>query len=136
MAKAEFLQTEERQGAIADEIARPGAQSRNCLGKLINFDFDPAILGSTFCSLVISDRFTFAKTLSSNSAAIDALTYDIFSYRIHATFRQPLVVGVRTDIVGVTSEVCTLVFVLVHKHYQSIENLCRFRLDRAPVKIE
>ena len=135
IAKA-YDQTKERQGAIADEIVRPGRSKPKLLGSLINFDFDPAILGTTLRSFVIRDRFTFAKTLSSNSAAIDALTHNILSYRIHATFRQPLVVGVRTDIVGVTSEVCTLVFVLVHKHYQPIENLCRFRLDRAPVKIE
>ena len=135
IAKA-YDQTKERQGAIADAIAYPDARSGNCLGSLINFDFDPAILGSTFCGLVISDRFTFAKTLSRNSAAVDALANNITFYRIHTPFRQRLVVGFSTDIVGVTSEVCALVFVLGHKHYQPIENLRRCGLERAPVKIE
>ena len=48
---------------------------------LIDFDFDPAVLGSTLCSLVVSDRFRFAEPLTGDPAAVHTLLHYVVPNR-------------------------------------------------------
>ena len=48
---------------------------------LINFDFDPAVLGSTLSGRVGSDRFGFAKSLTRDPAALHTLLHYVVPHR-------------------------------------------------------
>ena len=63
-------------------IACPGAPNGVAPAiLLINFDFDSAVLGTTFRSLVVSDRFGFAESLTGNPAAVHTLLHYIIPNR-------------------------------------------------------
>ena len=49
---------------------------------LFHFNFYASVLGATFRGPVIGDRFAFAKTLSGNAAAVDALLHHVVFNRI------------------------------------------------------
>ena len=71
-------------------------------GILIDLNFDPAVLGTALCSLVVSDRFGFAESLTRDPAAFHTLLRYIIPNRHPTPIRQLQIVGFRPDAVRVT----------------------------------
>src|SRR4029434_1945515 len=69
---------------------------------LINLNLDSTVLRSTLGSLVISDRFGFAKPLTRDAAAFHTLLRYIIPNRHPTPIRQLQIVGLGPDVVRET----------------------------------
>src|SRR5436309_6036652 len=106
-------------------------------GNLFLGDLDAPVSGPALLRLVAGDRLRLAPALGRDALGVDAARIHVVPHRVGAPLREPLVVSVRPDRVGVALDQRSEVRVFLHRrHDLRVDLLLARGLERRLVEVE